>query len=143
MPTRKAEATWQGNLKEGRGTMRVDSGAFEGKYSFRTRFEEEPGTNPEELIGAAHAGCFSMALSNILAEAGHTPDRVQTTAQVHLETTDDGPAITRIDLHTEAGVPGLDEQAFQEHAEAAKQGCPVSKVLAGAEISLDATLTSS
>lgn len=141
MPTRKAEATWQGDLKEGSGTMRVDSGAFEGKYSFRTRFEEEPGTNPEELIGAAHAGCFSMALSNILAEAGHTPDRVHTTTRVHLDS--DAGAITRIDLHTEADVPGLDEQTFQEHAEAAKQGCPVSKVLAGAEISLDAKLTSS
>lgn len=120
--------------------MKTESGAYEGDYSFRTRFEDTPGTNPEELIGAAHAGCFSMALSNILSDAGHTPDRVHTIAKVHLEEVDGSPAITRIDLETEGAVPGLDEEAFQQHATTAKENCPVSKALAGVEISLDAHL---
>lgn len=142
MPTRSAEAIWNGNLQDGDGTMRVESGAFEGSYSFASRFENGTGTNPDELIGAAHAGCFSMALANLLAEAGHEPRSVHTTAEVHLEVTDDGPAITRIDLRTEADVPGLDTSTFQQHAEEAKNGCPVSKALAGTDIFLDASLTS-
>lgn len=140
MPVRTADATWEGNLQEGSGLMETESGAYKGAYSFRSRFEETGGTNPDELIAAAHAGCFSMALSNLLAEAGHTPDRVHTTAKVHLETVDDAPTITRVDLETEGAVPGLDEDEFQQHATAAKENCPVSKVLAGAEISLNARL---
>lgn len=142
MAARKANAQWQGDLKSGKGKMAFGSGAFEGQYSFSSRFEEGAGTNPEELIAAAHAGCFSMALSNILAEAGHTPESVKTEATVHLEMTDDGPAISRIDLVCQASVPGIGEDEFQEHAEAAKSGCPVSKVLAAAEIRLEATLQS-
>ena len=142
MPTRKADATWEGDLKGGRGRMQVGSGAFEGPFSFATRFQEEPGTNPEELIGAAHAGCFSMAFSNMLAGEGHPPERVQTRARVHLETTDSGPAITRIELVTRGRVPGISEQDFQRLAEEAKKGCPVSKALAGPEITLEATLES-
>lgn len=141
MPTRSAEATWNGNLKEGEGTMRVGSGAFEGDYTAATRFEEEPGTNPDELIGAAHAGCFSMALANVLAQDGYDPERVHTAARVHLETVDGSPKITRIELNTEADVPGLDNDTFQEHAETAKNNCPVSKALTGVDISLNATLT--
>jgi osmotically inducible protein OsmC len=117
--------------------MRLASGAFEGQFSFSSRFEEGTGTNPEELIAAAHAGCFSMALSNGLAQGGHTPTSVETTATVHLE----GGAISRIDLVTEAVVPGIDDAAFQEAAAAAKVGCPVSKALAAVEITLQATLT--
>lgn len=140
MSVRKANARWQGDLKSGSGHMALGGGAWEGQYSFSSRFEEGAGSNPEELIAAAHAGCFSMALSNILAEAGHTPQSVETEARVHLEAGDEGPAIARIELVTEAVVPGIDEGEFQKHAQAAKQGCPVSKVLAGAEISLEATL---
>lgn len=140
MSVRKANARWQGDLKSGKGRMALGSGAWEGQYSFSSRFEEGSGSNPEELIAAAHAGCFSMALSNILAEAGHRPDSVETQAKVHLEMGDDGPSIPRIELVTEAVVPGISEDEFHQHAEAAKKGCPVSKVLAGAEISLNATL---
>lgn len=141
MPTRKATAQWTGDLQSGTGQMAFGSGAFEGAFSFRSRFEDGTGTNPEELIGAAHAGCFSMAFSNILAEAGFSPERVETTARVHLEMTEDGgPTITKIELHTEADVPGIDNETFQQHAEAAKAGCPVSKALAGPEITLHATL---
>lgn len=142
MPTRKATARWEGDLKNGTGHMSVESGAFEGAYSFRSRFQDGTGTNPEELIGAAHAGCFSMALSNILAQAGHTPERVETTARVHLDPDNDGPPITKIELHTEANVPGIDEAAFQQHAQAAKEGCPVSQALAATEIVVNATLVS-
>jgi osmotically inducible protein OsmC len=117
----------------------VGSGAWEGPYSFRSRFEEGEGTNPEELLAAAHAGCFSMALSNILAQAGHPPESVRTRADVHLEMGEDGPSIPKVDLHLEAEVPGIDEDEFLEHAEAAKKGCPVSKLFR-AEISLDAKL---
>ena len=120
--------------------MRMESGSYEGAYSYRSRFEEGDGTNPEELIAAAHAGCFSMALSNLLAEAGHEPESVDTTADVTLRMLEDGPAITKVHLTTTAHVPGLDDDAFQEHAAAAKDGCPVSKALAGTEITLDATL---
>ena len=142
MTTRTADAQWNGNLKEGNGTMRLGSGAFEGQYSFSSRFEEGAGTNPEELIAAAHAGCFSMAFSNGLAKAGYTPTRVDTTASVHLEKTDAGFGITRIELRTEAEVPGIDKAAFDEQAQAAKAGCPVSKALAAVDITLDAKLVS-
>lgn len=142
MAIRKASAVWEGSLREGKGTMRLGSGAFEGAYSFSTRFEEAPGTNPEELIGAAHAGCFSMAFSGNLGRAGFTPDYVRTTADVHLEKVDSGFKITRIVLHMEAKVPGLDEKTFREQAEAAKNGCPVSQALAAVPIELDARLVS-
>lgn len=140
MAVRSAEAEWKGNLREGAGKMKLGSGAYEGAYSFASRFEEGKGTNPEELIAAAHAGCFSMALSAGLGKAGFTPTRVHTTARVHLEKVGEGFGITRIELTTEAQVPGIDNKAFQEQAEGAKKGCPVSKVLAGAQISLTATL---
>ncbi len=139
MPTKKANATWRGTLQEGDGTMSTESGAYEGEFSFAKRFGDEPGTNPEELIGAAHAGCFSMAFANELDEAGFPADEVSTEASVHLE---DG-SITRIDLVTEAQVPDVDDDQFQEIANEAKEGCPVSRALTGgsiAEITLDATL---
>jgi len=142
MPTRRADAVWEGDLQGGRGTMRMASGAYEGGYSFGSRFEEAAGTNPEELIAAAHAGCFSMALSGALGKAGHPPERVSTTAKVHLEKVGEGFGITRIDLVTVARVPGIDEAAFQQAAEGAKTNCPVSKALAGVDVSLDATLES-
>jgi osmotically inducible protein OsmC len=140
MIERKSEAEWTGNLQEGKGTMKLGSGAFTGPYGFRSRFESGPGTNPEELIAAAHAGCFSMALSAGLSKAGHPPTRVHTVANVRLEKVGEGFAITRIDLETEAEVPGIDEASFQQQAEAAKKGCPVSKALAGPQIHLKATL---
>ncbi|PEN15241.1 peroxiredoxin [Longibacter salinarum] len=141
MPTRKADAKWEGDLQNGKGHMSVESGAFSSAFSFHSRFEDGEATNPEELIGAALAGCFSMALSNILAEAGHTPDRVETTADVTLEILDDGgPTITTIHLTTVGSVPGLDADAFQEFAAKAKAGCPASKALAGPNVTLDATL---
>ena len=140
MPVRRAQAQWKGTLKEGKGTLKVASGAFEGAYSFGTRFGEEPGTNPEELIGAAHAGCFSMALSKLLADAGHPPETIETEAKVHLEQQEDGFAITKVELRTRAAVPGMSPAAFSEQAQAAKKGCPVSKALAGVDISLEATL---
>lgn len=140
MPKRSAEATWKGNLPDGNGTMKLESGAYEGAYSFRSRFEDGAGSNPEELIAAAHAGCFSMAFSNVLAEAGHEPESVNTTADVTLQTLEDGPAITQIHLTTEASVPNIDDASFQEHAETAKADCPVSKALAGTEITVDASL---
>src|SRR3954471_160784 len=141
MAVRSASAVWEGGLHDGSGKMSVGSGAFEGSYSFRSRFEDGAGTNPEELIGAAHAGCFSMALSGILTKAGHPPQSIQTTAKVHLEKQGEGFAITRIDLDTDAVVPGLDDAAFQGHADAAKNGCPVSKALAGVQIGLTARLS--
>ena len=142
MPVRKANARWDGSIKEGSGRLALESGAYEGKYSFGSRFESDPGTNPEELIAAAHAGCFSMALSGALGRSGHTVDSIRTEAKVHLEKTGEGFSIPRIELVTEARVPGIDDATFQEHAEGAKKNCPVSKVLAGAEITLDATLVS-
>src|SRR5918995_5307895 len=114
MPTRNAEAVWEGDLRGGKGTVKLGSGAYQGAYSFQSRFESGTGTNPEELIAAAHAGCFSMALSHALSQAGHPPKRVHTTAKVHLEKSADGFAIPRIDLVTEADVPGLDEAAFRQ-----------------------------
>ena len=137
MPIKHANANWRGHLRDGDGTMSVESGAYEGEYSFATRFTDEPGTNPEELIGAAHAGCFSMKLSGDLGEAGYDPEEVSTEASVHME---EG-TITRIDLVTEARVPEIDDDEFQEIAAGAKEACPVSRALAAVEeITLDATL---
>lgn len=141
MPTRKAEAEWEGNLAEGNGRLKVGSGAFEGPYSFKSRFEEgQSATNPEELIGAAHAGCFTMALTAQLSRAGLVPTRIHTTAQVKLEKVGDAFTITKIDLDTEAAIPGIDDAAFQKYALDAKQNCPVSKALAGTDIGLTARL---
>ncbi len=141
MPTHKAEAEWKGNLAQGSGRLKVGSGAFDGPYSFKSRFEEgQSATNPEELIGAAHAGCFTMALTAQLSRAGLTPTRIHTTARVNLAKVGEAFAITRIDLETEADIPGLDAAAFQKYAQDAKQNCPVSKALAGTEIHLTAKL---
>ena len=141
MPTRSANARWEGGLKDGQGRFALGSGALEAPYSFGTRFEEEPGTNPEELIGAAHAACFSMALSGGLERGGNPPTSVETTAKVEFNKTDPGFRITRITLDCTAEVPGLDDAAFQEAAEAAKNGCPISNALAAVpEIVLNARL---
>jgi lipoyl-dependent peroxiredoxin len=140
MPTRTSNAEWNGDLKSGTGRVALGSGAWQGSYSFKSRFEDGSGTNPEELIAAAHAGCFSMALANILAQAGHPAESVKTDAKVHLEMGKDGPSIPKIELITEAVVPGLNADEFQKHADAAKVGCPVSKVLAATEIELKASL---
>ncbi len=140
MPTRNAEAEWRGSLTEGTGTMTLGSGAFSGPYDWRSRSADGAGTNPEELIGAAHAGCFSMALSAQLTQAGTPPTRIHTVARVKLDKVGEGFAITNIDLETEAEVPGLDAAGFQTHAESAKANCPVSKALAGTQIHLKATL---
>jgi len=137
MAIRKAEAIWTGTLKEGKGSLKLGSGVFEGAYTWASRFAEAPGTNPEELIGAAHAGCYSMFLSSLLTNAGYKPKRIHTTAKVHLEA---GPTITVIELETTAEVPGLDKASFLKHAEAAKKSCPVSKALTGVEIQLKAEL---
>lgn len=142
MATRNGSAVWEGTVKEGKGTVRLGSGAFEGPYSFSSRFEDGKGTNPEELIGAAHAGCFSMALSGALTRAGFPPTRIETTAKVHLGSVEGGFAIGLIELETTANVPGIDEKAFQEQAEGAKKNCPVSKALAAIEIKLNAKLVS-
>ena len=142
MPVRSASARWEGSLKDGNGTMKMQSGAYEGKYSFGSRFEQDPGTNPEELIAAAHAGCFSMALTAGLGKEGFQPESVSTSARCHLEKGDAGFSITRIELTTEAVVPDIDDETFQQHAKGAKENCPVSKALSGVEISLDATLVS-
>ena len=137
---RNASAQWQGSLKEGKGKISTQSGVLsESQYSFGTRFESGKGTNPEELIGAAHAGCYSMALSMILGEEGFTPDRIDTKADVSLEEGDDGFKIASVHLDVTGKVPGADEAAFKKCAEAAKKGCPVSKVL-NAEITMDARL---
>ena len=140
MAVRTASAEWVGALQDGSGKMALGSGAFEGQFSYKSRFEEGAGTNPEELIGAAHAGCFSMAFANTLATAGHDPQRVETSARVHLEPQDGGPSITRIELETEAEVPGIDEEELQQHAQTAKDNCPISKALASVDISVDARL---
>jgi osmotically inducible protein OsmC len=140
MPVRSSSARWQGALKNGQGTMKLGSGAYEGPYSFLSRFESGQGTNPEELIAAAHAGCFSMAFSLFLGNAGYLPTRIDTTARVHLEAAGEGFAITRIELETEAEIPGIDPVTFQEQARTAKENCPVSKALAGTQISLVAKL---
>jgi osmotically inducible protein OsmC len=140
MPIRTSSAFWEGDLRKGKGQMKLGSGAFKGAYSFGSRFEETKGANPEELIAAAHAGCFSMALSAALSQAGYTPRRVDTTARVHLEKIGDGFKITIIELHTEADVPSIEEQMFMEKAENARKNCPVSLALAGIEIRLEAKL---
>ena len=138
MAVRKSEATWRGTLKEGSGTMKLASGMYEGPYTYASRFEEGAGTNPEELIGAAHAGCFSMFLSGLLSKEGFTPARIHTTASVHLGA---GPTINKIVLDCEAEVPGVDEAKFQDLAAQAKAGCPVSKALAAVdEVILNAKL---
>jgi osmotically inducible protein OsmC len=142
MPIRTASARWQGNLTEGSGTVKTGKGGFQGNYSFKSRFEEGEGTNPEELIGAAHAGCFSMAFSKGLADAGFTPNSVETTAKVHLDKTDAGMTVTRIDLESVGNVPGIDAADFQKIADGAKENCPISRLLSpGAEITLTATLS--
>lgn len=140
MAVRKAQAVWEGTLKEGSGSMKFGSGAFEGAYTYASRFEEGIGTNPEELIGAAHAGCFSMALSADLGKAGYTPKRIATKAQVHLGRVDGKARITKVHLETEAEVPGIDQEAFLKIAEGTRTGCPVSAALSSVEITLDARL---
>lgn len=137
MTTRTSSAEWKGTLKDGAGVMKVGSGAYEGPFTQASRFASGAGTNPEELIGAAHAGCYSMFLSALLSKDGFTPTRIATTATVHLT---DGPTISLIELNCEAEVPGVSNEVFQEKAAEAKQKCPVSKVLAGAEIKLTAVL---
>ena len=144
MATRTANATWDGTLTDGDGKMEFGDGAFSGSYSAKSRFEEGEGTNPEELIAAAHAGCYSMALSLGLEQAGHPSESVQTTADVHLTPIEGGFEISRIELRTRARVPGIDADEFQRVAEATKEGCPVSKALAAVpEITLDAELEGS
>ncbi len=140
MPMRTALGIWNGTLKNGKGKMSIGRGGIEFDYSFPSRFEGGIGTNPEEMLGAAHAGCFSMALSLFIAEAGFTPTSIHTVATVHLDQTDDGFSITRIELDTTADVPGMEVQAFQEQAEKAKANCPVSRALAGVAITLRAKL---
>lgn len=142
MITRTSTAQWLGTIKEGKGTMKVGR-AWEGSYSFPSRFEDGAGTNPEELLGAAHAGCFSMALSGALGRNGFTPNRISTTAKVSVDKLEAGFRITRIVLATECEVPGIDDAKFQEIAEGAKKGCPVSVALAGTTIELDARLVQS
>jgi osmotically inducible protein OsmC len=142
MIDRKAEARWEGDLRQGKGSLRLGSGAFEGKYSFGSRFEASPGTNPEELLGAAHAGCFSMALSAGLTKAGHPPKTIETTAIVHLDKVGEGFSITGIDLTTRGQVPGISEPEFRQLAEEARTNCPVSRALAAVPMTLKASLSS-
>lgn len=137
MAIRESSAIWKGNLVDGKGSMRLGSGAYEGEFSRASRFEDGPGTNPEELIGAAHAGCFSMFLAAILSKAGHEPASIATKVKVHLG---DGPKITLLELSTVGTVPGIDEKTFIEFAEQAKQGCPVSQALSAVEMKLTAKL---
>jgi osmotically inducible protein OsmC len=141
MPARKAEATWSGSLQEGSGSVKLGSGAYEGPYSYASRFESGAGTNPEELIGAAIAGCFTMQLSSSLAREGFTVNRVHTTASVHLEKGESGFSISRIDLQNEGDVTGLDEATYRARAEDAKKNCIISRALASVpEITLDVKL---
>jgi osmotically inducible protein OsmC len=140
MATRTAHARWEGSLKTGKGEVDFGNGAFISNYSFTSRFEDGSGTNPEEMLGAAHASCFAMALSLVLGEAGYTPDYVDANAEVTITPQDGGFKITQSHLICEAKVQGLDQATFKEHAEAAKGGCPVSQALAGVEITLDAKL---
>jgi osmotically inducible protein OsmC len=136
MAIRTSSAEWKGTLKGGSGTMKVGT-AWEGPFTFSSRFESGPGTNPEELIGAAQAGCFSMFLAALLTDAGFNPTRIRTTAVVHL---DEGPTVTLIELSSEAVVPGLDDASFQKHADKAKKECPISKALTGPKVTLNAKL---
>ena len=143
MATRTARATWSGNLKEGAGTMALGSGVWEGPFSFKTRFEDGQGTNPEELIGAAEAACFSMQLSATLSEAGHVPDSVETEARVHIRNIDGAPTISQIDLVTHAKIPGLDDETFQKTAQDTSKICIISRALGGVgNINVEATLES-
>ncbi len=138
---RSSEAKWQGSIKEGKGSVKLGSGAFEGAYSFNSRFGDDTvATNPEELIAAAHAGCYTMAFSGFLGRAGYEPTNIETKAVVHLEKEGEGFVIPKIDLVMEASVPNIDDEEFQQIAKTAKEKCPVSRVLAGAEITLDAKL---
>lgn len=149
--SRTATASWDGDLKEGNGRMSFESGAFEGPYTFASRFEQGKGenseggaaqkTNPEELIGAAHAGCFSMALSGDLGRAGYSPESIETTATVHLEKVDDRPTVTRIHLVTKASVPEIGDEEFQKIVEGTKDNCPISRLLKAADITVDAELS--
>lgn len=141
MAVRKSEAIWEGTLREGKGTMKVGRDAYEGAYTYASRFEEGAGTNPEELIGAALAGCYSMFLAAVLTNNGYPPTRVHTVATVHLGRVNDAPTITTIELNCEAEVPNVDDAQFQEFAETSKKGCPVSKALTGVDIELTAKLT--
>lgn len=143
--TRKAEADWNGGIIDGKGKVKLGSGAFEGAYSFKSRFseDEQKATNPEELIAAAHAGCYTMALSGNLGKAGYEPKNIHTTANVKIEKQGDGFVIPNIDLEAEASVDGISDEEFQKIAEQTKKTCPVSQVLSGAEISLKATLKKS
>ena len=140
MAVRTAEAEWSGGLMNGKGSMKLGSGAYEGPFSFKSRMEEGTGTNPEELVGAAHAGCFSMQFAAMLEHAGFPPERIHTASKVHFGPIDGGFAISKIELTTEGSVPGIDDAKFQELAAGAKANCPVSKALAGTEITLDAKL---
>jgi osmotically inducible protein OsmC len=141
MPERSSTAVWEGDIQSGNGTMTIGNDVWTGPFSFKSRFEDGKGTNPEELIAAAHAGCYSMALSGALTKANSPPRQIQTKAKVDLRKEDAGFRIARIHLTTTASVPGVDNAKFQEIAEAAKKNCPVSKALSGAEISLDAKLS--
>ena len=143
MPVRRSSAVWEGSFREGKGRMKVGNGLYEGPYSAGSRFESAPGTNPEELIGAAHAGCFSMALALILSSQKTPPTRIETSADVAIEPDGGGFSITSIALHTVADVPGVAEADFHKAAEAAKAGCPVSKALKAVPITLDARLSRS
>lgn len=140
MPTRTSEAEWQGNLREGRGHMRFGGGAYDGAFSWASRFSDGGGTNPEELIAAAHAGCYAMALSADLTAAGFTARDIRTKAELHLDTVDGKPTIALIELSVGAEVPGIDAATFAKIAEGTKQNCPVSRALAAVKITLDATL---
>lgn len=142
MAVRKADATWQGTLKEGTGNLKTGSGAYEGPYSFSSRFEDGSGTNPEELLAAAHAACYSMALNAGLEKAGFSAARVTTTAKAHLTKGETGFSISRIDLETEAEVPGIDDEAFQKFALDTKDNCIVSRALSAVEMTVTATLIS-
>jgi osmotically inducible protein OsmC len=144
MPTRTSNATWNGDLKKGNGVMKVGKTGYEGPFTFASRFEEGKGTNPEELIGAAHAGCYSMFLAALLSADGHVPNSVTTSAKVHIGTVDGAPTIHTIELFNETDVPGIDDATFLEYAESAKAGCPVSKALAAVQvITLEANLSGS
>ena len=141
MTQRNGSAEWRGDLQNGAGTVTVGPGIFEGAYSFASRFEEGEGTNPEQLLAASHAACFTMALSNMLSQAGHVPDSVRTNARVVLRNVDGAPTLTTVHLVTEGSVPGIDQEQFTTFAEQAKAGCPVSRALAGIpEITLEAKL---
>lgn len=140
MPVRKASAVWEGNLVKGNGRVKTETGTLDGQYSFSSRFEEGKGTNPEELIGAAHAGCFSMAFSNELDKAGFTPRSVSTEDKVYIEKVGAGFTITKIEMTTDADVPGIDNETFQKIAEDAKNNCPVSRALKGVDMILNARL---